>query len=252
MTSGTKGAGTEGSGEKITAALIGNPNVGKTEIFNRLTGLSQRVGNFPGVTVEKKAGRFVHKGQTVEVVDLPGTYSLSAKALDELVARDFIVEEKPDVVVDIVDGTCLERNLYLTFLLLEIDANLVIALNRWDMVKSRALDIDLDRLSGLLGVPIVTTVATTGEGLEALKDAVISAAKSKKKPKLALDYGDDVEASIRLIESVICEMPNLSKKYPRRWLAIKLIERDERILEMTKACLSEPQMAKIQEVICRE
>jgi ferrous iron transport protein B len=132
------------------------------------------------VTVEKKAGRFVHKGQTVEVVDLPGTYSLSAKALDELVARDFIVEEKPDVVVDIVDGTCLERNLYLTFLLLEIDANLVIALNRWDMVKSRALDIDLDRLSGLLGVPIVTTVATTGEAWRRLKMLSSALRKARK------------------------------------------------------------------------
>lgn len=113
----------------IRAALIGNPNVGKTEIFNRLTGLSQNVGNFPGVTVEKKAGRLVHKGQQIELVDLPGTYSLTAHAVDELVARDYIVIERPDVIVDIVDGGNLERNLYLTMLLLEMDANLVIALN---------------------------------------------------------------------------------------------------------------------------
>ena len=137
----------------IRAALIGNPNVGKTEIFNRLTGLSQNVGNFPGVTVEKKAGRLVHKGQQIELVDLPGTYSLTAHAVDELVARDYIVIERPDVIVDIVDGGNLERNLYLTMLLLEMDANLVIALNRWDMVAARDTRIDVEKLSRLLGCP---------------------------------------------------------------------------------------------------
>jgi len=244
--------GANGAGETITAALIGNPNVGKTEIFNRLTGLSQRVGNFPGVTVEKKVGRFTYQGLQVEVVDLPGIYSLTAKALDELVARDFIVEEKPDVVVDIVDGTSLERNLYLTFLLLELDANLVIALNRWDMVKARAINIDLDRLSELLGVPIVTTVATTGEGLEELKGAIIKAAQDRKKPKAVLNYGDDVEACIRAIAAVLGEKPDLSKRYSQRWLAIKLIEKDESVLEMAKSVLSGHQMTRIQEVIGHE
>ncbi len=243
---------TKGIGEKITVALIGNPNVGKTEIFNRLTGLSQRVGNFPGVTVEKKAGRFTHQGLVVDVVDLPGTYSLIAKALDELVARDFIVEEKPDVVVDIVDGTSLERNLYLTFLLMELDANLVIALNRWDMVKARTINVDLDRLSELLGAPIVTTVATTGEGLENLKSSIIKAAHDKKKPKAVLDYGHDVEAGIRSISAVLNEKPDLLKRYPQRWLAIKLIERDERVLENAKSMFSGFQMAKILEVIGHE
>jgi Fe2+ transport system protein B len=219
MISEAKGTGSKVAGKMITAALIGNPNVGKTEIFNRLTGLSQRVGNFPGVTVEKKAGKYTHQGQVVEVVDLPGTYSLSAKALDELVARNFIVEERPDVVVDIIDGTSLERNLYLTFLLLELDANLIIALNRCDMVKARAMHIDLDKLSDLLGVPIVATVATTGEGLEELKSAIIKAAKGKKKPKAVLDYGDVVEANIRLIEGVLCEKPDLSRSIRRDgWL----------------------------------
>lgn len=243
---------TKGITESITAALIGNPNVGKTEIFNRLTGLSQRVGNFPGVTVEKKAGKFTHQGRVVDVVDLPGTYSLTAKALDELVARDFIVEEKPDVVVDIVDGTSLERNLYLTFLLMELDANLVVALNRWDMVKARKIDVDLDRLSELLGAPIVTTVATTGEGMAELKSAIIKASQLERKQKAALDYGDEVEAGIKSISSIINEKRDLFGKYPQRWLAIKLIERDERVLDMAKSILSGPQMTRITEVIGHE
>lgn len=159
----------------IRAALIGNPNVGKTEIFNRLTGLSQRVGNFPGVTVEKKAGRLLHNGVEMEIVDLPGTYSFSCRAKDETAARDYIVNEKPDVVVDIVDGTNLERNLYLTLLLQEMDVNLVLAVNRWDMAKAREIDIDLDKLSLLLGCPVVSTVAVTGEGLPELLDAVAAA-----------------------------------------------------------------------------
>lgn len=159
----------------IRAALIGNPNVGKTEIFNRLTGLSQRVGNFPGVTVEKKAGRLLHNGVEMEIVDLPGTYSFSCRAKDETAARDYIVNEKPDVVVDIVDGTNLERNLYLTLLLQEMDVNLVLAVNRWDMAKAREIDIDLDKLSLLLGCPVVSTVAVTGEGLPKLLDAVAAA-----------------------------------------------------------------------------
>ena len=240
---------TKDTGEQITAALIGNPNVGKTEIFNRLTGLSQRVGNFPGVTVEKKVGRFIHQGQVVDVVDLPGTYSLTAKALDELVARDFIVEEKPNVVVDIVDGTSLERNLYLTFLLMELDANLVIALNRWDLVKARKINVDLDRLSELLGAPIVATVATTGEGLEDLKSSIIKVAHDQKKSKAILDYGNDVEAGIKSISAVLNEKPDLLKRYPPRWLAIKLIERDERVLEKANSMFSGLQMAKILEVI---
>lgn len=231
----------------IRAALIGNPNVGKTEIFNRLTGLSQGVGNFPGVTVEKKAGRLIHKGQEIEVVDLPGTYSLTANALDELVARDYIVMKRPDVIVDIVDGTNLERNLYLTMLLLEMDANLVVALNRWDMVAARGTRIDLEKLSELLGCPVVPTVAITGEGLEDLKNSIVDAAGQKraKGQRAASNYGDDLEQLINRVEDVIQESPALIEKYPRRWLAIKMLEGDERVMEQTRGGLSSPQIAKI-------
>ncbi len=216
----------------IIVALIGNPNVGKTELFNRLTGLRQHVANWPGVTVEKKTGRCMYKGEEMEIVDLPGTYSLTAHAVDELIARDFIVEEKPDVVIDIVDGTNLERNLYLTLLLLELEANVVVALNQWDVVKARGIDIDVDKLSELLGVPVVPTVATTGEGVEELKEAVIRAAKEKgKRRKVVMGYGEDIEALIKRIEDVINKDVELSSRYPSRWLAIKVLEGDEDVLK---------------------
>ncbi|HQA63172.1 MAG TPA: FeoB small GTPase domain-containing protein, partial [Methanothrix sp.] len=143
-----------------TVAIIGNPNVGKTELFNQLTGMKQHVGNWPGVTVEKKTGMFTYKGEEIEVVDLPGTYSLATQAKDELISRNYILEERPDVVVDIADATNLERNLYLTLLLLELEANLVVALNRWDMAQERSIGIEAEKLSELLGVPVVPTVAT--------------------------------------------------------------------------------------------
>ncbi|OPX74369.1 MAG: hypothetical protein A4E44_02011 [Methanosaeta sp. PtaB.Bin018] len=235
----------------IRAALIGNPNVGKTEIFNRLTGLSQKVGNFPGVTVEKKAGMLVHRGREIEVVDLPGAYSLTAHAVDELVASDYIVLERPDVIVDIVDGINLERNLYLTLLLLEMDANLVVALNRWDMVAARGMEIDIEKLSELLGCPVVPTVAITGCGLEDLKDSIVDAAGQKraKGQGAALNYGDDIEQLINKVEDVIKECTALNGRYPERWLAIKMLEGDERVMEQTRAILSSSQLADILSII---
>jgi len=217
----------------IRVALIGNPNVGKTELFNRLTGLRQHVGNWPGVTVEKKVGKCMYKGEELEIVDLPGTYSLTAHSIDELIARDYIVEEKPDVVIDIVDGTNLERNLYLTLLLLELEANVVLALNQWDMVNERGIEIDVDKLSELLGIPVVPTVATTGEGVEALKEAVLNAARENErgKRKIVMGYGEDVEAAIKRVEEVIAKDANLSEKYPSRWLAIKVLEHDDAVLK---------------------
>jgi ferrous iron transport protein B len=235
----------------IRVALIGNPNVGKTEIFNRLTGLSQRVGNFPGVTVEKKAGKLVHREQEIEVVDLPGTYSLTANALDELVARDYIVMERPDVIVDIVDATNLERNLYLTMLLLEMDASVIVAMNRWDMVAVRGTRIDLKKLSELLGCPVVPTTAITGEGLDDLKDSMVEVAGQNKAKghRAALDYGSDMEQLITRVEDVIEECPELIEKYPRRWLAIRMLEGDANIMDQTRPILSSPQLAKIFSII---
>jgi ferrous iron transport protein B len=215
-----------------SVGIIGNPNVGKTALFNALTGAKQHVANWPDVTVEKKTGKCKHGGEEMEIVDLPGTYSLTARAIDELVARNYIVEENPDVVIDIVDASNLERNLYLTLLLIELEANVVVALNMWDVVESRGDKINVKKISELLGIPVVPTIATTGEGIEELKDEIVKAAKKKeKKRKVVIGYGEDVEDLIRRIEGAIYEDERLSNKYPSRWLAIKILEGDEDVLK---------------------
>jgi len=163
--------------KKLTIALAGNPNSGKSTVFNALTGARQHVGNWPGKTVEKKEGICTHDGYEIHVVDLPGTYSLTAYSMEELIARDFIVEGKPDVVVDIVDASNLERNLYLAVQLLELGANLVLALNMMDMAEARDHRIDVKALSELLGVPVVPTVANKGKGIKELLDAIVEAAE---------------------------------------------------------------------------
>ena len=168
--------------DRLTVALVGNPNAGKSTIFNALTGARQHVGNWPGKTVEKKEGLCKHKGHEIQVVDLPGIYSLTAYSVEEIIARDYIIEEKPDVVIDVVDAANLERNLYLTVQLLELGTPLVIALNMSDMADSRGLRIDLKKLSRALnGTPVVRTVANREEGIAELLDAVIRKAENKDK-----------------------------------------------------------------------
>ncbi len=157
----------------ITLALAGNPNAGKTSLFNALTGARQHVGNWPGKTVEKKEGLFTYAGQTCKVVDLPGAYSLSAYSPEEIIARDYIVNERPDVVIDVVDASNLERNLYLTVQLLELGCPLIVALNVIDVARARGIRIDQARLSRRLGgVPVVETVGSRGAGLDGLLAAV--------------------------------------------------------------------------------
>lgn len=219
-----------------TVALMGNPNVGKSVVFNNLVpGARQHVGNWPGKTVEKKEGRCVHKGTELLIVDLPGTYSLTARAVDELIARNYIVEEKPDIVVDIVDASNIERNLYLTLLLLELEANVVVALNMFDIARDKGYKINFERLAENLGVPIVPTVATTGEGMEALKDTIVKAAENRRGGRAKMTYGEDVEELIDSMARVIRIDEDLAGKYPVRWLAIKLLERDEDVMEKVRS-----------------
>ncbi|RLC83986.1 MAG: hypothetical protein DRI37_09585 [Chloroflexi bacterium] len=158
-----------------TIALAGNPNAGKSTVFNALTGARQHVGNWPGKTVEKKEGTWKHGGVEFEVVDLPGTYSLTAYSVEEIIARDYIVDEHPDLVVAVVDAANLERNLYLVVQIIEMGARVVVALNMSDIADSRGLKIDLPKLSaGLGGIPVVPTVASKGKGIDQLKEAIIN------------------------------------------------------------------------------
>ena len=215
--------------ERYVLALAGNPNSGKTTIFNNLTGARQHVGNWPGVTVEKKEGRLVSGGKVVRVVDLPGTYSLGGYSEDEAVARDYILFEKPDVVVNIIDASNLERNLYLTVQLLEMGANVVVILNMYDELKARQIEIDLPKLAELLGVPVAPAVATRRQGMEDLVALALRVAGTKERRLLKINYGREMETEIANLEKEILKNPGL-REFAPRWLAVKLLEGDEGVL----------------------
>jgi ferrous iron transport protein B len=217
--------------KKITIALSGNPNAGKTTVFNAITGARQHIANYPGVTVEKKTGRVSHRGQEIEVVDLPGTYSLTAYSLEELVARNFLVDERPDVVVDIVDASNLDRNLYLAVQFLELGVPLVIALNMMDVAESRGIIVDLKVLSETLGVPVVPMVARANKGIPQLLDTVLEVAeKAGEWHPAALSYGLDIDGRLDQVEALIRKSKIYNPKYPPRWRALKCLEGDQQIL----------------------
>jgi ferrous iron transport protein B len=217
--------------KKITVAISGNPNSGKTTIFNMLTGAHQHVGNYPGVTVEKKEGLCKYEGYEIMVVDLPGTYSLTAYSIEELVARNFIVEEQPDVVVDIVDASNIERNLYLATQLIEMNVPLVLAFNMSDIANRKGLVFNLEELCELLEVMIVPTVGNKGKGRLELLDAIVETAqKGRTERTHKVSYGEEIEKELAKIETVISDKePVLAQKYGSRWLAIKLLEQDSDI-----------------------
>jgi ferrous iron transport protein B len=234
--------------QKITIALSGNPNSGKTTAFNALTGARQHIANYPGVTVEKKYGQIVHKGYDIDVVDLPGTYSLTAYSLEELVARDFLVNERPDVVVDIVDASNLDRNLYLALLFKELGVPLVIALNMIDVARIRGIEVDVDVLSTLFDVPVVPTVARANKGLGEVLDRAIEVALSEREWKPAIiSYGADIDESLEKIEDVIKKRNGYDTKYPPRWLGLKCLEGDTQILDMMQG---DPNMSFEINAIC--
>jgi len=218
--------------KEITVALAGNPNSGKTTVFNNLTGAHQHVGNWPGVTVEKKEGSYSYHGYKVKVVDLPGVYSLTAYSPDEVVARNFILEGKPDVVVDIVDASNLERNLYLTVQLIELETNLVVALNMIDVAKSRSYQIETERLAQLLGAPVIPMVATRKQGNDKLLQEIVDVFEGKTdSEKINLYYGSELEEHLKELETLIAQDEELSHRFPPRWLALKLLEEDSEVLE---------------------
>jgi len=224
--------------KELKVAIIGNPNVGKTTLFNTLTGEKQHVGNWPGVTVEKIEGYGKVDGVRVHYIDLPGVYSLSAYSIDEKIARDFILTENPDVVVDIVDATNLERNLYLTLQLLELKANVVIALNFMDEVEKRRMDIDVKKLQEFLGIKVVPVVAREGKGIEELKRAILETARHGVIRKVEVGYGRDVERAILEIEGMLADERIKCRHCPfaklclgsdreRHWVSTRLLEGDD-------------------------
>ncbi|MGB7992607.1 ferrous iron transport protein B [Methanoregula sp.] len=217
--------------KSLRIALAGNPNVGKSTLFNAITGSHQHVGNWPGVTVEKKSGSVEHGGYAIEIIDLPGTYSLTAYSADEVIARDFLIEEKPDVVIHVVDSTNLERNLYLTTQLLEIGTPVVIALNMSDMSDTRGDRINLKKMEEYLEIPVVRTAGSRGDGISQLLDVAIKEAETSPHHEHSIGYGNATENVIAQLCEVIDRDTALTARYPARWLAIRLLEGDENARE---------------------
>jgi ferrous iron transport protein B len=217
--------------KEMSVALAGNPNSGKTTVFNMLTGARQHAGNYPGVTVEKKEGKRAYGDYEMTVVDLPGTYSLTAYSTEELVARNFIIEERPDVVVDIVDASNVERNLYLATQLMEMNAPLVLAFNMSDIAEQRGLLFDIEQLSTLLKATIVRTVGSKGEGKTELLQAIVQTAQQPQKQRIRrIDYGAEIENELATLETILTRNEHaLTEKYGARWLAVKLLEQDRDI-----------------------
>ncbi len=229
-------------------ALAGNPNSGKTTLFNALTGARQHVGNYPGVTVEKKQGTYAKDGLNIEIVDLPGTYSLSPYSMEEAVARDFLLNEKPAMVIDILDASNLQRNLYLAIQLMEMGLNVCLALNMIDIAGKRGIEIDAKRLSDLMGIPVVPTVARTGKGRQRLMEAA-SKASEHVRPPLMISYGDDLDQALDEMEGLIRERGFLRDICHPRWIALNYLENDEKIISRGRE--NDPELSAILDTVTR-
>jgi ferrous iron transport protein B len=213
--------------KKLLIALAGNANVGKSVIFNHLTGLHQHIGNWPGKTVEKAEGTLHFKGYTIDIIDLPGIYSLSTYSLEELISRKYIAVEKPDVVINVVDASVLERNLYFTLQLMELETPMVVALNQMDMAKRKGIEIDVEKLEKLLGVPVIPTIAIKGVGIfQLLEKAVEIAERGHMAKQVPVRFGEEVEEKITKLTKMV---EDIQFWYPPRYVAIKLLEGDEEI-----------------------
>jgi Fe2+ transport system protein B len=222
--------GIKGIDGDYTAALAGNPNTGKSTVFNALTGLNQHTGNWPGKTVTQARGYYRHRGKTAVIVDLPGTYSLSANSLEEEVARDSICFAQPEVTVVMADATCLERNLNLVLQILEITPKVVVCLNLMDEAERKGLKLDVDQLADELGVPVVPTAAHIGRGIAELKDKIHSVAVSEILPRpKPVTYSQQLEEAIRQLETSLQRV--YTNGISRRWIALRLLEGDHSVIE---------------------
>ena len=231
----SNGSNEKGQEKDITIALAGNSNVGKSVLFNELTGSNQIIGNWPGKTVERAEGKLLFEGKDITVIDLPGIYSFSTYSMEEIVSREYIAFEQPDVVINVVDASVLERNLFFTIQLKEMNVPMVVCVNQIDLAKQKGIVIDTERLSAALGVPVVATVAIRGEGLHELMEVATEVALNKSKNKITtLEYGAEVEDRIQIITKLI-ESKNLNLGYPSRWVAIKLLENDPEIRKLIES-----------------
>ena len=222
------------TGKKLRIALAGNPNCGKTTLFNHYTGARQHVGNYPGVTVDRKEGEKVVKGQELTLVDIPGTYSLTAYSMEELVARSELSFGMVDAVIDIADASALERNLILTVQMMEMGMPVVLACNMMDEARKAGLHIDMKQLADKLGVPVMPLVARSGEGAEAILEKAVDAAKQGRRAPLHLSYGREIDSAIELLEKRLAEENALTDQYHPHWTAIKLLEGDTEVIKAFK------------------
>ena len=232
---------------RIRIALAGNPNCGKTTIFNNITGARQHVGNYPGVTVEKKEGTCRFEGRELLFVDLPGTYSLTARSLDEVVARNTIINEKPDVIVNVLDASNLERNLYLAAQLMELERPLVLALNMSDMAKEMGLKLDISKIAERTGAVVIETVGRNNIGTKELLEAVVRTTEEDRSVSPEVDYGEMLEPAVSELAETIRVCGTVT--YPIRWAAVKLLEQDADVIE--KICSfegSQPIFEKAEEL----
>ena len=220
----------------IDIALVGNPNCGKTSLFNRATGLQERVGNYSGVTVEAKTGVFHHRGYTIQLIDLPGTYSLTEYTPEERYVREYIVQEHPDLVVNVVDATALERNLFLTTQLLDMNIRVVMALNMYDELDKSGASLDCEALGHLLGFPIVPTVASRGNGIDALLDRIIEVYEDRSETvrHIHINYGEEMEEAIHQVKQWVYQDREVTAAYTPRYVALKLLEGDAEMMEQFK------------------
>ena len=236
---------------EIKIALAGNPNSGKTTLFNALTGAHQHVGNYPGVTVEKKEGVYKLNDKKIKIIDLPGTYSLTAYSEEEVVARNFLVNENPEVVIDIIDAANLERNLYLACQFFELGIPVIIALNMIDVAKDRGIEIKAKRLGDLLRVPVAPIIARTGQGVdELMKKAVALGEEQREWQPLTISYGEDLDKTLLDLTAKIKTKKLLTDTYPARWTALKYLEGDQQILD--KGHQTEPYLSSDMEKMVRK
>ena len=227
----------EHRGRVINVALIGNPNCGKTSLFNISSGAHEHVGNYSGVTVDAKKGRFNYRGYTFNIVDLPGTYSLASYSPEELYVRRYLKDETPDVIINVVDGSNLERNLYLTTELIDMDRSMVIALNMYDELEREGVKLDYQTLGDMIGVPIVPTAAKTGMGIDKLFDTVIRVSEGDDPSvrHVHVSLGNEIESLLTEIKDILKTHPTVGQHFSPRYLAIKLLEGDPEVMAQIKA-----------------